>query len=405
MTWDDVMIFNIQRENQIIFDLGGHRGDWTQIVLDKYPNATIYVFEPIKEYYHIICERFKEEKNVKIFNFAISNKTYVTEISLEGDKSSMHGDLKTVQKESINVKNITEFLYENKIFFVDLIKINIEGEEYNLLENLINTPELCIFQNYAVQFHTNVENHKLRRNKILDSVKKFYNIIFNVDFVWESWSIKKIKKINAVGDSHISCFSFYETLQHYEHSFENFKSYRHAGMLAYNLILKPELHETIKKLNKNESFLISFGEVDCRAQVKNRSDQYCKSEFDIIDDILYRYFKYIDSLDFKQKIVFSIIPEMVEFPNRYYYENHLQDFDCPRGTFIERTSYKDYFDNKLKQICLEKNYIYVSIYNYIKNNPSVYKLDDIHVHPQKVMYLIKYEFIKNNLIENENYLS
>jgi hypothetical protein len=56
-------------------------------------------------------------------------------------------------------------------------------------------------------------------------------------------------------------------------------------------------------------------------------------------------------------------------------------------------------DVKLKDISEKKGYIYISIYNYIKNNPNLYVLDDIHVHPQKVMYLIKYEFIKNGVIQ------
>jgi FkbM family methyltransferase len=188
------MIFDIKSETPIIFDLGGHKGDWVQIALTKYPKSIIYVFEPIKLYYDLICDRFKSINNVKVFNFAISDKTYETEISIEGDRSSIHFDSKTIEKECIKVKNIREFLFEEQIFFVDLIKINIEGEEYNLLEYLMNTPELCVFQNYVVQFHRNIENHISRRNFILNNIKKFYDIIFSVDFVWEGWSIKKIKK-------------------------------------------------------------------------------------------------------------------------------------------------------------------------------------------------------------------
>lgn len=190
MTHHDINKFKIINKNPIIFDLGGHNGDWVQIAIDKYPDSTIYVFEPIKKYYDMICKRFSNKHNIKIFNFAISSKTYETEMSDDGDTSSMHFCSGSIKKELIKVKDIMEFLSENQINHVDLIKINIEGEEYNLLEHLINNQKLFVFKNYAVQFHINIENYIVRRSKILDEVKKYYDVIFNVDFVWEFWSVK-----------------------------------------------------------------------------------------------------------------------------------------------------------------------------------------------------------------------
>jgi len=109
--------------------------------------------------------------------------------------------------EDIEIKDIREFLFENNIFSVDLIKINIEGEEYNLLEYLSSSTELNIFENYLVQFHKFVDDYENRRNKILTNISKYYDRLFNYEMIFEGWTHKKIKNIGCIGDSHISIFS------------------------------------------------------------------------------------------------------------------------------------------------------------------------------------------------------
>ena len=138
-TWKDVMKFEL-KENPIIFDLGGYLGDWTQISKEYYNNSTVYVFEPVKKNYDIIVNRFINDSSVKVFNFGLSDKNDIVKISLTGDSSSMHISDDS-NYEDVEIRDIREFLFENNIFSVDLIKINIEGEEYNLLEHIFLFPE------------------------------------------------------------------------------------------------------------------------------------------------------------------------------------------------------------------------------------------------------------------------
>lgn len=394
-TWKDVMKFNLN-DNPIIFDLGGYMGEWTQIAKDYYSNATVYVFEPVKKHYDIIYEKFKDDDKVKMFNFGLSDKDDKVKITLTGDSSSMHQV--NDNNEEIEIRDIREFLFENKIFHVDLIKINIEGEEYNLLEYLCDTPELNIFKNYLVQFHKFIDNYEVRRNNILNIVRKYYDIPFNYEMIFEGWTIKNTEKIGCIGDSHISIFSNTETIIDLETlvETEEFTSYRMGSWLAYNLNKRVDDVKRVISQMSEETILLCFGEIDCRSQVKKISEDNNKPYVEIIEDIVRNYFTLIDSITDKNIIILSITPELVENPHHYYYKDHLEDFDCPRGTLTERKEYKETFNNLVRKECENRNIRFINIYNMLESSKyksSLY-LDDIHLVPKNVRYMIKRALIE-----------
>lgn len=399
VTWPDVMKFDIP-ENAIIFDIGGYKGDWVKIAIENYKNPTIYVFEPVERFYNEIVDRWKHNPNIKVYNFGLSDKNREEEISIEGDSSSVF--LKKGSIEKITLKDIREFLFEEGIFHVHLAKINIEGEEYRLLEYLTSTPELNVFDNFLIQFHTFIDNHVERREGIIKNFEKYYDRIFNYDFIFEGWSIKKIQKINCFGDSHISCFADVKTLaqENIFHINENFSSKRFGPYLAYSLPHKNNVLEEINAISKDENVLICFGEIDCRAQVKRISEETKKEEKDVIEDIVSNYFSVIDKSNNKNIILFSVAPELKEQPHWYYYKDNPSVFDCPKGTLSERQFYKTYFNSRVKEEAEKRGYKFISIFDYIAPNGianEMYYLDDIHLLPKRVFYLIKREMIKNNL--------
>ena len=80
------------------------------------------------------------------------------------------------------------FLNEFKIDEVDLIQINIEGDEYDLLDYMIENKLIRRFKNIQIQFHLNIENCIQRRDIIRDKLlENNFEINFDYPFVWESW--------------------------------------------------------------------------------------------------------------------------------------------------------------------------------------------------------------------------
>ena len=131
-------------ENSIVFDVGGYRGDWTYELLKKNPSATVYIFEPVVSFYDNIKNRYKEQSNVKVFNFGLSDKDREVNISVDADSSSVFTG---VASQKIKLESIENFIKNHNIQRVDLIKINIEGEEYRLMENLVKSDVIKVFKN------------------------------------------------------------------------------------------------------------------------------------------------------------------------------------------------------------------------------------------------------------------
>ena len=88
--------------------------------------------------------------------------------------------------------NILDCLNKLKLEKVDLLKLNIEGEEYSLLESLIENNELKRFSDIQIQFHNFIDNAEQRRDFIRKTLSKNFTLEYDFKFVWEGW--KKIIK-------------------------------------------------------------------------------------------------------------------------------------------------------------------------------------------------------------------
>lgn len=177
-------------KNSIVFDLGGYRGQWSSDLYSKY-SCKVYIFEPVNAYYTSIKKRFKNNPDIKIFNYGLARNTTKLKIQIAEASSSMfsHKNTESIEEE-VTLFSFSEFLKENNISNIDLIKINIEGAEYDLLNHLIEDGIINKILNIQVQFHNFVPNHKKLRTQIHDELKKTHSPTYIVDYIWENW-IKK----------------------------------------------------------------------------------------------------------------------------------------------------------------------------------------------------------------------
>lgn len=174
--------------SDIVIDLGVYKGDWINGI-NKY-KPIIYGFEPIYEYFEPARDRFKGHRNIRLFNFAAGGSNRTDNISVSKDASSIYDN--SGKQTQIKVKAINNIWHMLNDPFVALIKMNIEGAEFEVLESAIASGLHVDMGNIQVQFH-NIPGIDAvnRRDNIREQLSKTHHLTYDYEFVWENWQLNK----------------------------------------------------------------------------------------------------------------------------------------------------------------------------------------------------------------------
>lgn len=175
-------------ENSVVIDLGGYKGQFASDLFAKY-RCNVLVFEPISEYYDLIQDRFKRNPKIEAFKFALGEQEKTEFFYLDNDGTSINNKSGRDEsfKQEVIFRDIEAFFKEKNITSVDLIKINIEGGEYDLLEYILEKDMAKIFKNIQVQFHKYIANSEEKMVSIQTKLQKTHEINWQYRFVWENW--------------------------------------------------------------------------------------------------------------------------------------------------------------------------------------------------------------------------
>jgi len=177
-------------QNSVVFDVGAYKGVFTKKIFKKF-NCKVYAFEPLKIYFEELSNYFENNKdNVKIFNFGLLDKDTVVNFSNIDGASSIYSRAEGKLSSRVQMKSFIKFVNENHIKNIDLVYMNIEGSEYQLMNQIIDTGYISNINFIQIQFHNFVDNSKENRKYIREKLSETHECIFNFPFVWESWKLK-----------------------------------------------------------------------------------------------------------------------------------------------------------------------------------------------------------------------
>jgi FkbM family methyltransferase len=178
--------------DSIVFDCGGYEGDWTAAIFERY-GCTVFVFEPVERYARSLEARFGDHERIRIFRFGLHSRNERCKIHLAANASSVFGVSADV--EEIQLRDVQEVLADLDVPRIDLMKVNIEGGEFDLLDRLLATRLIARVDNLQVQFHRFVPNAVERRERIREKLAETHQLAYDYEFVWESWRRRLVRPI------------------------------------------------------------------------------------------------------------------------------------------------------------------------------------------------------------------
>jgi FkbM family methyltransferase len=166
----------------VVVDLGARHGNWSDLIRQRY-DSKIYCFEAVNNF----CKEL-ENKNYNTFCFAVSDKKQKIRLGVFESEASIFYNESSFEVDSISASEIFDVIKEEKI---DLLKINVEGSEYPILNNLIDSGKINMIENIQVQFHLfdGVENQDY--DTLVKKLSKTHKLTWRFPFVWENWTLNK----------------------------------------------------------------------------------------------------------------------------------------------------------------------------------------------------------------------
>ncbi|MEO1052247.1 MAG: FkbM family methyltransferase [Bacteroidota bacterium] len=152
-----------------VLDVGANVGYFALYMLSRFPNASIYAYEPMPFNFKKLGEYQKQfdQFDIQIYNKAVADKhtTITLNVSnLDGFSTMASIFDKSTKPVKVDVEAITleEAMSENKLDSIDFLKLDCEGSEYPILYGA-NEETLSKVSAISIETHqgqTENENHE-----------------------------------------------------------------------------------------------------------------------------------------------------------------------------------------------------------------------------------------------------
>ena len=174
----------------LIMDIGTYTGQDLKKFSTKF-QCKIIGFEPNLKLFQQLKKSFNSEL-VKIYNFGFSNKNGYTYLIDEKDGSFVKNNppKKLINYEKIKVVKLSDFIFNNEIKQISLVNMNIEGSEYKVLKDIIDTGAIERINTLQVQFHRMTFLYPIKYYLIIKKLRNTHNLIWKYTYVWERWDLK-----------------------------------------------------------------------------------------------------------------------------------------------------------------------------------------------------------------------
>lgn len=168
----------------VVYDVGGYLGDFAQLIL-RNCQLDIWVFEPNPDSISHLSQRFNDNARVHLIAAALGGSSSTLSLSLAGRASTLYSknDAPSVD---VPVYSAPEFIKENN-HEIALMKLNIEGAEYELLNSIIQSGIASEIHSYLIQFHLKFPDAREQYQAIAENLQATHKLIWRYPFLWEYW--------------------------------------------------------------------------------------------------------------------------------------------------------------------------------------------------------------------------
>jgi FkbM family methyltransferase len=186
-------------ERSLVFDVGGFTGEWARQITQRY-KPSMHIFEPDHLSFTELEKAYAGDPKVKCHPFGLAGKDSTATLHHASMGSTVFSDTSpaTLKKQretsQIQLRDVRAFMKELGDPEIDLIKVNIEGGEYELLDRMIENGLHLKCKRIRVQFHEWIAGSHRMYDRIRAGFARSHDVEWEYPFVWESWVRKDVAR-------------------------------------------------------------------------------------------------------------------------------------------------------------------------------------------------------------------
>ena len=173
--------------SSVVIDAGFYKGDFARRMSERF-GCRVFAFEPAPEFCDLAKPLLETLPDVSLECAGLSDFDGTTRLTYAADGTSTHrkseGDVVDAK-----VRAASGVLDEIRTP-IDLMKLNIEGDEYPVLENLLDKGKMTSVRHLLVQFHLIDDTSRSRYDAIAARLRETHELVWRYPFVWERWDLK-----------------------------------------------------------------------------------------------------------------------------------------------------------------------------------------------------------------------
>jgi FkbM family methyltransferase len=177
-------------KDSLAVDVGGLTGDWASKIYGRY-SCYIDIYEPHPVSANKAALNFLQNAKVDVVPFALSSVEGTMTLYGEVGSASLYKEGDTTTAHTVRVMKASDVFNLNySIRDIDVLKINIEGAEYDVLTDLLDNYNVTKIKRLLIQFHKIGSNYEGKKKVIQDRLMKTHTQKWNYEYVWELWERK-----------------------------------------------------------------------------------------------------------------------------------------------------------------------------------------------------------------------
>jgi FkbM family methyltransferase len=173
--------------NSVVFDLGSYRCQFIDEIYEKF-HCSVYGFEAMPKFAKTLQNKYSSQPKIRVFPFGLSSSD--KKVSLTDSEDASSANKVSGNAIAVDLKDIAQVIKDLNVESIDLIKINVEGEEFELLPRLVETGLQTKCKNIQVQFHTFIPGAEAKRAAIAQALEATHHRTWCYPFIWENWELK-----------------------------------------------------------------------------------------------------------------------------------------------------------------------------------------------------------------------